>query len=232
MWSSGSVKGVCIFLSWSAIFATKPPLGTSRSLCVAPFKLFWQSLRKIMLNSHRCLVYSVNEVHHKVPGWIILETINTVEPQELSESPVETLGRKLKKPIFENTSLIKGLTTLFQDSDPSLNIMSTIFQSMILSGSVRNTDSQHLASLTELHPKNDKFLQTFGRVVSWRDGWCSKMQCQPRKKDHICTGLVEWMTFLKIHPRITLFRCHPYFQTQISSRQVTNFMNMFYYYLV
>lgn len=67
--------------------------------------------------------------------------------------------------IFENTTLIKRLTALFQESDPSLSMMSTIWLSMRLAASVRSADRQHLFSVMHNVPQNERFLATFNKVV-------------------------------------------------------------------
>lgn len=177
MRASGSMKGMCIFLSGRAIMFNHKCHWEYLEAFVLHFpRMSCKSLRHLVFNSNQSLVYSLNQLHHKVPSWIILREITTVKPQASSEIPIATVPRPLKIHIFEDTTLLKGLTVLFQDSDPSLDMMQTIYQLMILSGSVRKADKQNLYSCIETNSKNVKFLTTFGKCfikqMFDRQRWC------------------------------------------------------------
>lgn len=70
------------------------------------------------------------------------------------------LPRYLHILTFQNTSLIKNLTILFQKSDPTLSMMPVIWKSMCLAAYMRKSDEQHLLQSMEMNSKNQMFLQT------------------------------------------------------------------------
>lgn len=100
--------------------------------------------------------------------WIFL----LVNHQGSSETSTSDIPRHLHISIFENTSLIKKLIILFQDSDPTLSIMPTIWKSMCLSAFMRESDRTHLLLSMKDHPTNQKFLGTLAACFIYQ-----KVQC-------------------------------------------------------
>lgn len=91
------------------------------------------------------------------PSWLLLIFFLEVEHQESIDNH---LPRNLKISIFKNTTLISRIIILFQDCDPSLSIMSSIWEVMCLAVLLRDSDRQRLVQLIHTHPKNERFLET------------------------------------------------------------------------
>lgn len=129
----------------------------------------------------------------------MIETIFTVKNQSSSERPKDTLPRHLHTEIFEKTPLINRLTILFQDCDPSLSIMPTIWKLMCLSASVRSSDRNHLIKSMERHKKNEKFLKTLTSCFLYQklDYYTSACSIPIIKKAHL--DRIFPQDFLKPH---------------------------------
>lgn len=99
----------------------------------------------------------VSDILFETPSLFLLIFFLEVENQESSDNH---LARNLQISIFEKTTLISRIMILFEDSDPSLSIMSTIWQVMCLSALLRDSDRQRLVQLIRTYPKNVRFLET------------------------------------------------------------------------
>lgn len=136
-------------------------------------RYFSECLWLLKLNSNQCQVKSW------VTSWIILH-FPLVENQASSETTTLDLPRHQYIKIFENTSLIDRLTTLFQNSDPTLRMMPTIWKSMCLAACTRKSDRNHLLLSMQDHPNNQKFLETLAACLIHEKIKCARSTSRKR----------------------------------------------------
>lgn len=162
----------------------------------------------------------------------------TVKDQEYSEQKTATLPRNLNISIFKETSLINRLTILFEESDPNLSMMSTIWKLMCLTAAVRRADRQHLLLSMGIYPENENFLKALAKCLIRHKITCHRMCYTPEPgKPHLDSifgveDLPPFKCFWNKYCESYCLNSHSDSPLNpILSIQVQNFLNAFFCYL-